>query len=140
VEITSNPEAVMHWTHFEEDVVLRYGIDLVGYTYEKLQNPSEMSTSLAPLRALLTALETGACKFVKLSSEERKRREDALSMKLISGEIQPRKRKQRSDAGGKRSKKRARTTDENGSETEGDKENTPTHYKSSETVQSDEEE
>jgi len=136
VEITGNPQAVMHWTHFEEDVVLRYGIDLVGYTpYEKLQNPSELSTSIPPLQALLTALETGACKFVKLSSDELKKREESHSAKLISGEIPPRKRKQRSDAGGKRSKKRARTTEGDSSEGEGNKENT--QYKSSETVESD---
>jgi len=137
VEITGNPQAVMHWTHFEEDVVLRYGIDLVGYTpYEKLQNPSELSTSIPPLKALLTALETGVCKFIKLSAEEHKRREEDHTAKLISGEVQPRKRKQRSDAGGKRSKKRVRTAG-NSSDAEGNKENNPSQYKSSEIIESD---
>ncbi|PPQ75355.1 hypothetical protein CVT25_005593, partial [Psilocybe cyanescens] len=50
VEITGNPNAVMHYVRFEEDIVLRYGIDLVGYTYEKLVNPSLLSTSILPLK------------------------------------------------------------------------------------------
>ncbi|PPQ81600.1 hypothetical protein CVT25_013392 [Psilocybe cyanescens] len=104
VEITGNPHTVMHYLRFEEDIVLCYGIDLVGYTYKKLMNPSDLSTSLPPLKALLDSLENGTCKFVKLSAQELKKRRGAYNPKLISGEIEPHKRKRRSDAGGKRAR------------------------------------
>ncbi|PPQ82115.1 hypothetical protein CVT25_014277 [Psilocybe cyanescens] len=106
-EITGNPHTVMHYLCFEEDIVLRYGIDLVGYTYKKLMNPSDLSTSLPLLKALLDALENGTCKFVKLSAQELKKRQDAYNTKLISGEIEPHKRKRRSDAGVKQKGKHA---------------------------------
>lgn len=118
VEITGNPNAVMHYVRFEEDIVLRYGIDLVGYTYEKLVNPSLLSTSILPLKGLLDALENGTCKFVKLSAQERKKRQDTYNLKLTSGEIEPRKRKRRSDAGVKRT--RAKYAHVGGADSDGD--------------------
>ncbi|PPQ90583.1 hypothetical protein CVT25_015107, partial [Psilocybe cyanescens] len=98
-EVTGNPNAVMCYTNFEEEIVLRYGVDLIGYTYKKLVRPYELSSSLPPLQALLDALENGTCKFVKLSSQERKERQSTYSAKLTSGEIESHKRKHRSDVG-----------------------------------------
>jgi hypothetical protein len=107
VDITGNMKAVMHYTRYEEEIVHRYGIELQGWTYEKIMNPSLLSSSLPPLITLRDALVAGTCKFIKLTARERKERETAYMEKIKSGEIENRKRKRRSDAG--TSKKRARS-------------------------------
>ena len=67
VEITHNANATMHYTDYEEKVVQHYGVELIGWTYKKLVNPSELSTSLPGLCQLLEAINTGSCKFIKLT-------------------------------------------------------------------------
>jgi len=59
--------------------VQRYGIELQGWTYERIMNPTLLSSSLPPLMALWDALVAGTCKFVKLTAAERKEREVAYS-------------------------------------------------------------
>lgn len=108
VEITGNPKAIMQYANYEVDIVQRYGIVLDGWTYENLVNPSELSTSLPPLRALQSAIENGTCKFVKLTSAQAKERQEVYDAKVSSGEIIPRSRKRRIDAGTKKPAKRAR--------------------------------
>ncbi|KAF8167517.1 hypothetical protein B0H34DRAFT_682178 [Crassisporium funariophilum] len=75
--------------------------------YEKLVNPSEFSSSLPPLKALHDALAAGTCKFVVLTSAEKKEREAAYMAKIASGDVELRKRKRRSDAGIRKRLKRA---------------------------------
>ena len=89
----------MHYTHYEEEIVQRYGIELEGWPYEKLTNPSNLSSSLPPLHVLHDAIIGGTCKFVKLTVAEKKKREAAYVAKIKSGDVVLRKRKQRSDAG-----------------------------------------
>jgi hypothetical protein len=110
----------MHYTRYEEEIVQRYGIDLQGWTYEKLMNPSKLSSSLPPLKALRDALITGTCKFVKLTAAEKKKREAAYMACIESGEVELRKRKRRSDAGVRKKSKRARKEDGNKSDKESD--------------------
>src|SRR6266567_5305466 len=111
VEITGNSKALMHYTRYEEEIVQRYGIELQGWTYEKLMNPSTLSSSLPPLKVLHDALVAGTCKFVKLTAAERKAREAAYMAKIALGEVELRKCKRRSDAGVRRKSKRARKND-----------------------------
>jgi hypothetical protein len=108
VAITNNPKAIMHYTRYEEEIVQRYGIELQGWTYEKLINPSELSSTLPPLKALRDALVSETCKFVKLTAAGRKKREEAYMASIASGEVELRKRKRRSDAGIRKKSKRAR--------------------------------
>lgn len=147
VEITGNPKAVMHYVNYEEQIVLRYGIQLRGWTYETFKNPSELSSSLPPLRALFDAINNGTCKFVKLTAEEKKGFEKDYNVKVQSGEITTKKRKRRTDAGTKKSKRRqteasskggARSNGEDGegSENDGD-EGAVSGFKSSELVHDD---
>lgn len=98
----------MHYTRYEEEIVQRYGIVLQGWTYEDIMNPSLLSSSIPPLKALWEALVAGTCKFVKLTAAEKKEREVAYMAKIKSGDIEVRKRKRRSDAG-TRKKKRSRS-------------------------------
>ena len=111
VEITGNPKAIMHYTQYEEEIIQRYGIKLQGWTYEKIMNPSLLSSSLPPLKTLRDALTAGTCKFVKLTASERKEHEAAYMAKIASGEVEVRKQKQRSDAGVSKRSKQARKDD-----------------------------
>lgn len=108
----------MHYAQYEEEIVQRYGIELEGWTYEKLTNPSDLSSSLPPLKALQDAIISGTCKFVKLTAAEKKKREAAYMAKIKSGEIELRKRKRRSDAGVSKKTKRVRREESENDEEE----------------------
>jgi hypothetical protein len=113
VKITGQSNAVMQYLNYERDTVLRHGVVLEGWTHSTWANPSELSTSLEPLRKLLDALKNDTCKFVKLTSEQRQKRQEAYNKKVDSGEIQVQRQK-RKDAGKKRKQQ-----DDAGSESDG---------------------
>ncbi|KAJ3484015.1 hypothetical protein NLJ89_g12016 [Agrocybe chaxingu] len=104
VEITNNENATMQYVNYEELVVQRYGVELVGWTYEKFVNPSELSTSLPPLRQLLDAINNGDCKFRKLTVAEVKARRQEYQKKVDDGTLPTNTRKPRKDKGTKRKK------------------------------------
>jgi len=129
----------MQYTRYEEDIVLRYGIVLEGWTYDNFVNPSELSSSVQPLKALVDAIENGSCKFLKLTAVEKKEREAAYQAKITSGEVQVLKRKQRKDAGMRRGAKRARTGE--GDDGEGDSDNNDdTQIRSKAVIEDDDDE
>ena len=92
----------MQYANYEEAIVLKYGIEMVGWTHNKFCNPSELSNSLEPLRTLLEALSNQTCKFVRLSPAERRAREAKYRADVASGALQVKKRKTRKDVGFKR--------------------------------------
>jgi hypothetical protein len=93
----------MHYTDYEEKVVQCYGVELIGWTYEKLVNPSELSTSLPGLRQLLEAINTGSCKFIKLTQTQLKQRREEHQKAIDDGSLPaPKTRKPRKDRGIKR--------------------------------------
>ena len=94
----------MQYINYEEAIVQRYGIELQGWTYDRFVNPSELSTSLPSLRKLLNAIDTGDCKFVKLTAEEHRKCQETYKKKVANGEIKGRERKIRSDAGKRKRK------------------------------------
>jgi hypothetical protein len=49
----------MQYVNYKEVIILQYGLELQGWTYDKFVNPSELSTSLPSLRKLLDAINTG---------------------------------------------------------------------------------
>lgn len=113
VEITDNDNAVMHYVDYEEKVVQRYGVELIGWTYDKLVNPSELSTSLPGLRQLLEAINAGSCKFIRLSQAQLKQRREEHQKAIEDGSLPaPKTRKPRKDRG----TKRKRTDDDSGKE------------------------
>ena len=87
VEITGNPNAVMQYVNYEEAIIQWYGIELKGWTYDNFVNPSELSTSLPSLQKLLNAINTGDCKFVKLTAEERRKWLETYKKKIANGEL-----------------------------------------------------
>ena len=93
----------MHYVDYEEKVVQRYGVELIGWTYEKLVNPSELSTSLPGLRTLLEAINTGSCKFIKLTKDQLKQRCEEHQKAIEDGSLPASKtRKPRKERGTKR--------------------------------------
>ena len=97
----------MQYVNYEEGIIQRYGVELTGWTYEKFVNPSELSTAVEPLRKLVDAINAGDCKFVKLTTEERRERLASYRAKIAAGELKARERKTRSDAGTKKRKRKA---------------------------------
>ncbi|KAJ3501325.1 hypothetical protein NLJ89_g9385 [Agrocybe chaxingu] len=118
MDITDNEQATMQYVNYEELVVQRYSVELVGWTCEKFINPSELSTSLPPLRRLLDAINNQECKFVKLTPLQLKKRRAEQQKKIDEGVISVKTRKPRKDKGTKRKRK----GDDSG-DTESDKEN-----------------
>jgi hypothetical protein len=103
VEITGNETVTMQYVDYEDKIVQRYGIELVGWTYEKFINPSELSTSLLGLQELLDAINNGTCKFVKLTVLQLRERRQALQKNIREGNVPgPKARKPRKDRGTKR--------------------------------------
>jgi hypothetical protein len=95
----------MEYLHHEESIVLRYGIELVGWTADKFVNPSELSSSLGVLTTLRDALKNGECKWVKLSRDDRRARQAKWDEGVAAGTIIPRARATRSDKGQPRKRK-----------------------------------
>ncbi|KAJ7306242.1 hypothetical protein DFH08DRAFT_660515, partial [Mycena albidolilacea] len=89
----------MAYTWYEEDIVQRYNVVLVGWTPAKFVNPSELSTSLEGLRTLLQALKDGKCFFKKLSPAEAAARKRAWEEKVAKGLEVAKHRAGRSDQG-----------------------------------------
>lgn len=102
--ITKDANATMSYKNYEADIVVKYGVELQGWTHSTWRCPAKLSTSLAPLRTLLDALISGQCRFVRLSKTEHAARKAEYDHKVKTGEIVP--RKQRSDAGKLRSKRK----------------------------------
>ncbi|EPS96917.1 hypothetical protein FOMPIDRAFT_1129521, partial [Fomitopsis schrenkii] len=127
-EITKSKKVQMSYKNFERDIVVEYGIDIVGWTHPTWKDPSKLSTSLPALQTLLDALNSGACRFVRLSKPEHAKRKAAHEAKVKSGEIVP--RKIGSDAGRKHQKRKktsrdAESSDDSSSEDSSDEENCP---------------
>ncbi|KAJ7460530.1 hypothetical protein B0H11DRAFT_1688903, partial [Mycena galericulata] len=92
----------MAYVNHQEDVIHRYGVELVGWTPEKFCNPIELTTSLPVLRKLLNAIKDGTCKFVRLTAAEVKARKAKYEEDIAAGRITGKQRNPRSDIGKKR--------------------------------------
>ncbi|KAI0713364.1 hypothetical protein C8Q76DRAFT_796337 [Earliella scabrosa] len=99
-DITGLPDVAMNYKSYLTEIVDKLGVELRGYTHPTFANPSTLSTSLEPLRTLYEALESGECRWYRLTPAEQAERRKALEQKRKSGEIKPRKK--RKDAGKKR--------------------------------------
>ncbi|KAI0702842.1 hypothetical protein BC835DRAFT_1303302 [Cytidiella melzeri] len=118
VELTGNPSIKMNYVNFEEQIVQRYGLAIVGWPANvHFVNPSDLSDSLPPLQGLCDALTNGSCKFVRLTAAEVKARRERVAADVAAGTIAPRKaRKPRKDAGVPRRSRKSTAEDENGGE------------------------
>ncbi|KAJ6626527.1 hypothetical protein B0H10DRAFT_1998713 [Mycena sp. CBHHK59/15] len=102
INITGEPNTQMQYINYEEDLVHRYGVIIVGWMFDKLISPSDMSTSLPTLQELLNALKSGKCHFVKLTPEELKERKAKFRADVVAGLVKAKERAPRNDKGVKR--------------------------------------
>lgn len=94
----------MSYKNYEADIIVKYGVELQGWTHPTWQCPAKLSTSLPPLRTLLDALISSQCHFVRLSKTEHAARKAEYDRKIQAGEVVTRKK--RSDAGTLRGKRK----------------------------------
>ena len=92
----------MSYVNYEHDIVLEYSIILEGWTHLKWLNPRELGSGLLPVQTLFNAIQSGQCKFVKLSAQEHEARQAEHDHKILNREIQQCKRKEQSNKGKKR--------------------------------------
>lgn len=92
----------MQYLYYEEDIVIKEGVDLIGWTQDRFVNPSELSSSVSVLTELRDVLKDGTCKWVKLTAVERKARKAAWVTAVAAGKVIQRVRSARSDIGKKR--------------------------------------
>ncbi|KAJ7785380.1 hypothetical protein B0H14DRAFT_2630594 [Mycena olivaceomarginata] len=99
-EVSGVPDARIGWTWFEEDVVQRYGVKLVGWTAGKDPvDPSNLSTSQSVICTLLTAIRNGECCFKKLGPTEAAERRKKWEEDIAAGRVTAKHRASRCDAG-----------------------------------------
>ncbi|KAF8326485.1 hypothetical protein F5887DRAFT_1197076 [Amanita rubescens] len=117
-QITGDSTTTMQYVRYEEEIIHKRGVELVGWTYDKIVNPSQMSSALEPLSKLRNAIKEGRCKFVRLTQQEIKERIAAYDNRIEKGEMQARKRKTRKDKGKRRNVPQASLSDEDDSDGE----------------------
>ncbi|KAG6806861.1 hypothetical protein H0H92_009811 [Tricholoma furcatifolium] len=133
-KILGTANVSMSYENYETQIVQQHGVHLHGWPSGlKRQSPSKI-TNMEDARALHSALTAGECLWVKLTRQEKEARARKLQEKVANGEIAPKTRKKRSDAGKKRGpraskvgKKRKQIDGERGVGSDGDrdKENAP---------------
>jgi uncharacterized membrane protein YukC len=101
----------MEYVQYEEKIVHGRGLKLIGWTAPRLVNPSELSSSLAPLKALVHALKTNTCRFEKLTPTERQERIKKYNDEVAAGQREPLQNQRHSDttAGKRKRRERAAT-------------------------------
>ena len=109
-QITRLSKITMHYVNYEDAIVQRHGVKLVGWTYSRFINPADIN-GVADIWTLRDALRSGACHWIRLSNQELQDRKADVEARRERGEVVAKKRKERSDKGMKR--KRHTTTDEN---------------------------
>ncbi|OBZ76607.1 hypothetical protein A0H81_03870 [Grifola frondosa] len=90
-EITGNRKAVMNYVNYEREIILCYGIKLVGWTADKWVNPSDLSNAIAPLQKLLKALEDGSCHFERMPPAELVEQQERYDQSMEAGLVTARK-------------------------------------------------
>ncbi|KAJ7241549.1 hypothetical protein C8J57DRAFT_1526695 [Mycena rebaudengoi] len=117
VEVSKVPNATMAYMWHEEDVVQKYNVVLEGWK-GRFVNPSELSTSLLALRALVDALKDGTCTFRRLLPAEAQARKTAWEAEVAAGRTIAKSRAQRSDTGVPRKRACSNGDKENSSHTD----------------------
>ncbi|KAF8132121.1 hypothetical protein K438DRAFT_1788100 [Mycena galopus ATCC 62051] len=119
VSATGQSNIRMDYRHHEESIVLKHGVELVGWTCDRFINPSELSSSIVVLTTLRDAIRDGVCKFIKLTHTQHMARQQKWDADVAAGKIIPRSRSKRSDIGKKR-KATAQDSDEENKPNAGD--------------------
>lgn len=98
-----------NYANYETKMVRDEGIKFIGWPLEKFGSPSDINT-IGELRRLRDALNSGACRLVKLTENERLAHAKDMEDRQNTGEVIGKKRKTRSDAGTARGKRKSSGT------------------------------
>lgn len=113
--ITHTGNIVMNYVNYETVIVLRHKVKLVGWpTGLKFVNPCDLN-SIDDVKRLHDALNVGDCKWVALTRQEVLDRTEAYEAAIAEGKTVGKKRKERSDKGGKRGPHKEKETEAGGS-------------------------
>jgi hypothetical protein len=104
VEITGLENIRMQYEHYVPKIVLKHGVELVGWTANRFANPSQLSSALDGLFTLRDALLEKRCAWKRLTSDELQQRQKEYDAAVTNGTVNPRTQKTRKDAGKPRKK------------------------------------
>lgn len=96
-EVTGDNTATMQYVCYEEEIVLKRGVKLIGWTYDNIVNPSTMSSAIQPLHSLHDVIKQGQCHFMQLSPQEVNKLKAAYEEKVHQGQVLPHQHKPHND-------------------------------------------
>lgn len=84
VRITGNDRAQMEYRNYETEIVLKQGIELVGWSesYGPLVNASQLASNVQMLQSVLNDISKGVIRFVALSEVEKRKRRALYNEKV----------------------------------------------------------
>jgi hypothetical protein len=117
--VTQSKAADMNYDNYDEKIVQKLKVKLVGWPFEKIISPAKLYT-IDELRTLRDTLRSGACCWVRLSKQELKVLANETAMRRERGEVIGKTRKARSDKGVKTGPRRKPGACDESSDSEGD--------------------
>ena len=102
----------MNYPNYDMNVVQKYGVKLVGWTFTRFASPYDIHT-VDDVRTLLTALRCGACHWMRLTKAEISKHAKEIEDREAAGETVGKKRKKRADAGIKKGLRKRVLNDSN---------------------------
>lgn len=77
----------MEYVNYERDIVEKYEVELVDWTYPTWTCSNKMSNNPTDLEVLLSALHCGECRFVNLTNEPVKARHGERMRQIEAGKL-----------------------------------------------------
>jgi len=116
--VTGSKVADMNYDNYDEKIVQRLKVKLVGWPFDKVISPAKLYT-VSELRTLRDTLRSGACCWVRLSKQELKVLANETAVRREGGEVIGKTRKARSDKGVKTGPRRKPGACDESSDSEG---------------------
>jgi hypothetical protein len=116
--VTGSKVADINYNNYNEKIVQKLKVKLVGWPFEKIISPAKLYT-IGELRTLRNMLRSGACCWVWLSKQELKVLANKSAMRRKRGEVIEKTRKTRSDKGVKTGPRRKQGACDESSDSEG---------------------
>ncbi|KAG1843761.1 hypothetical protein F4604DRAFT_1689370 [Suillus subluteus] len=89
-ELTGDEKASVEFTHYEDRVVQRYLVKLVGWNHPQWVNPSDLKGGIDTLEKVAEALSKGTCRFVKITQDEVEERQRRIAAgEKLTPELEP---------------------------------------------------
>ncbi|KAJ7600187.1 hypothetical protein C8J56DRAFT_879917 [Mycena floridula] len=103
--ITHSQDVQMSYSHYDRDIILAHKVHIIGWPAQVPFIAPSTLTRAADIRDLLDALKSGACRWAKVTKAELSEAQDRVAVE------EPKKRRERSDAGGTHAKRKRAAAD-----------------------------